>query len=160
MLTLFVVVFIGAIACAVAYRLRKEQGLRAAGSNIKRDYDAIRTAHIYSSPIIGASEFWDAITPSSLNETGAEAQLLERGAIRFVSQSYGYEAIMDQLADEEDEHRLRFSFVSWRGRSGGIEYATQMQVLLTSVEKALLALDPFVTVRHERMATKHRTKFI
>ena len=67
---------------------------------------------------------------------------------------------MDQLEDEGGEHRLRFNFVRWQSRNGGVTYGTQMLVLLTSVEKILLGLDPFVTVRHERMATKHRAKLI
>ena len=54
----------------------------------------------------------------------------------------------------------RFAFTGWKTRNGGVYGYSEMNMLITAVEKALLAIDPDAVVETNRMKVKSKMSIL
>ena len=79
--------------------------------------------------------------------------------MQFAGPGNEYAAQLRALEDENGEHRLLFCFTSWNTHRGTATNMDSMNRLMTALEKAMLGLDPYVTVRSQLVDVKSKAKF-
>ena len=72
--------------------------------------------------------------------------------------SYAWNAKLVYLGTKEGKSVFSFSFTAWKSRNGAPFNTNSMNVMMTSVEKIFLALDPATTVESHQMQLKSKMR--
>lgn len=62
--------------------------------------------------------------------------------------------------DEAGKAVYSFQYLSWKTHNGGVQYGDQMNMLLTSLEKMFLGIDPNTQVKTRLLETKTSHSFL
>ena len=150
------------IVAVVMYALKRGNKLREQGLITARPSQFVEREYTYASPVFDFNQLLDAIRQIDFDAVGANvgwkasrAQLM----VEFDSSANEYKALLSTLEDANGEHRFQFSFLKWATRNGSARNTESMNRLMTALEKAMLGLDPYVTVRSELVATKSKARF-
>lgn len=99
----------------------------------------------------------EKIKSVDLSDTKASIQYdFEGQKTIFFKSNDGWNAALDWIGEEDGKNRFRFYFPAWRVSRNGIVNTMSMNVALTAIEKAILALDPTATVESRKLQTKRQ----
>ena len=151
------------LVLAVIYGRKRGVGLREQGLITDRPSQFVEREYIYASPVFDFDQLLDAIKRIDFDTVGASVGWKAdraRRLVQFSSTAYEYQAVLAAIEDKDGEHRYRFSFPRWTSHRNLPKNAESMNRLMTALEKAMLGLDPYVTVRSELVETKSRSKLL
>ena len=155
---LWVVLISGVIiAAAVGVGLKRNKRLIEEGKIIKRDISFIECAEIF---VLKNADF-EAVL-SKLRESILDEKLSwskREGGVVFKS-GHGWTAQLTLNEQNADTYEYCFLFSAWQTRKGMPIGAETMNMLLTSVEKAFLSIDPDTQVNSVRQKLKTKTSFL
>jgi len=145
---------------APIYKQAAEQGaaLMAEGRIINRDADFMKNAQTFTLAKISM----DSLISAMKNEGLPFAELeWKTGADAMTFKGSDWDAQMVKTENSNGLDSYRFSFLQWNQvQYGGASNFTQMNVLLTAIEKAFLKLDPNTKVQTERIKINTNSKFL
>ena len=159
------VVFIGIFAVlyfifSPIYTQAAEQGnaLIEAGMIIHRDAEFMKNAYIFSLSKIDMDDLIAAMKDEGLPFAELE---WKTGTDAMTFRGSHWDAQMVKLESGEAGDQYQFKFLQWEIMPyGGATHFTQMNILLTAIEKAVLKLDPHTTVQTERIKIETNSRFI
>lgn len=67
-----------------------------------------------------------------------------------------WEGILREVGKSEDKYRYQFNFTTWQTQYGKNTETVEMNLFLTSLEKAFLSLDPEVSVEKRLLKVKSK----
>ena len=146
------------IALAVGSAHRKN--LIDEGKAIRRNGHFWESMEIFSTGIpyadvlgaVGRTEYGDIKADVYPNVNGEHAVLWKS--------KHAWNAKLSWLGEQEGKQIYRFSFTGWRTRNGSPYRVDTMNMMMTRIEKMILAMDPSATVETHKMQLKSRTRFI
>lgn len=164
-MSLIFALVLGAAIIAVVVVIGQKRGAeqREQGLIAERDYGFVEKEYIYSSPVFDFDQLLDAIKQidfeTAVSGVGFNANRAQR-VMEFSSPTYDFQAQLSSLEDKDGEHRFRYCFTHWSTHNGTPRHMGKMNLLMTAMEKSMLMLDPFVTVRSRYMKTKSKAKLL
>ncbi|MDR3209051.1 MAG: hypothetical protein LBT36_00280 [Oscillospiraceae bacterium] len=157
---LIVAISVVIVAAWLYLNLRRNKKLLEAGRIIKRDSHFIESSETFT---LSGGEFAKLVPAlQTMDITGTGVSWESKGATQTVSfkSGNGWTAVLTALERGGEKYRYRFQFTGWKTRNGAPLSEDTMNMLLTSLEKAFLTLDPNTQVETERFKTKSKTKFL
>jgi len=141
----------------VAPVIREAGKLESEGKIITRDVNFVETAQIFTISKVSMENLIAAMKNEGLPFAGLEWKT-SSDAMGF--KYNGWSAQMTKT-DGDDTHDIyRFSFTQWQTmRYGTAADITQMNQLLTAIEKAFIKLDSSAKVKTERLKVQTKNKF-
>jgi len=163
---IWVVILIGvaALAGTFYYWKNKQASTIESGDAIKRDNDFFKQEHNFTTAITSITELGNAIDKGTLdrNKVSFEPKY-ENGRIFFHNQSMSgtFGATLKFVETVDDKFIYQFKVNAWREKSG-IAYTDLIaaNVLLTTIEKAVLSLDNEATISRKHATYTTKTKFM
>ena len=158
-MTLIVIAAIAIMALLAWISYKSKQQLREKGLIITREAKFYQKKQI----IRTTASFEDIakkLKEADLNQAGASAKygVGDNKAILFDSQQFKWTAILEQT-EQSDKNIFEFAFTKWQTQNGMVVSADSMNVLLTYIEKAFLALDQTTTIESQAQQIKSKTSF-
>ena len=151
------------LVIVIIYAQKRGDKIREQGFITRRPSQFVEREYTYASPVFDFNQLLDAIRQIDFVAVGAnvgwKASRTQR-MVEFDSPANEYKALLRTLEDANGEHRFQFSFPSWTEHKGLPKNGESMNRLMTALEKAMLGLDPYVTVRSELVATKSKSQFL
>lgn len=83
----------------------------------------------------------------------------EGGGQSFLFTGSTWSARLYRKNDEAGKTIYSFQYLNWKTHNGGIMYEDYMNMLLTSIEKMFLSIDPDTQVKTRLLETKTSHKF-
>lgn len=149
----------GLLAVAVFIGQQRSKKLEDEGKIVKRDASFIESAEVFT---LSGGDFADLVPAlEKMNLSGTGASWESKGATRTVyfKSGHGWAAQLQALESDSEKSRYSFQFTNWQTRKGMPWRVDTMNMLLTSVEKAFLSLDPSTQVETTRIKTKSKPSF-
>jgi hypothetical protein len=144
---------------APIYKQAYEQGnaLMSEGRIINRDAEFMKNAQTFSLAKINMESLITAMKNEGLPFDGLEWRT---GPDVMTFKGSNWDAQMVKLASNNERDKFQFSFLKWETMPyGGAVNFTQMNVLLTAIEKAFLSLDSTTKVQTERIKVDTKNNF-
>ena len=167
MQVVIVILVLGVILGLVfAINSRNKRDLLEQGKIIERKTEFFRQAHLFTTKIQSISDIGNAINQTVLNEEKISFEpRYDQGIIVFHNQkAFGtFAAALRTLGkDDEGMHQYNFQVEAWRERDNSItrQDIFGANVLLTSIEKAMLQLDPDTKVDSAKFKTKTKRSLL
>ena len=143
-----------------ARRKYKKQGIEN-GDIIERekafweDEEVLFTTASYEDILsaIKKTDFRKALVTITPNINGQKVVL-------FQNKTFGFNAILQYNGKQNNEHEYVFCFPSWTTRNYTVPGEGMMNILMTTVEKMFLILDPDTEAEVHRMKATTKTRFI
>ncbi len=127
------------------------------GKIIKRDASFMESAQTFTIKSVSMEDLIAALKQEGLPFAGLE---WKTGNQAMGFRYSGWTAEMVKLAGDGSRDKYKFSFTQWQTmRYGNAVNATQMNQLLTAIEKAFIKLDPSAKVSTERIQVKTKSSF-
>lgn len=158
---LAIIISVPIIAVCIVYGMKMGGELRAQGKIVKREASFYEREFVYATPVFDLNALVEAVRRINFADAGAGVGWridASRQAVVFTNPSAQFEAQLQALPDGAGEHRFRFCFTHWRSRKSMTQGLTAMNCLMTALEKAMLWLDPYVTVRSQVRQIKSRSE--
>lgn len=155
-----VVVIVVAIIIGVTVGMKQKNvidKLISEGRMIKRDIDFMEKNYFYTSPIATYKQIYEKLNSSDLSGTGVSWNG-RIGDISFQS-TLGWSARLAEVESDDGNHKYLFHFTNWETYRGIPQNTTSMNVLLTTVEKCILSVDPTTKVTTTEMKLKTKSHF-
>jgi len=142
----------------VAPLFKQADTMLASGQIIKRDADFMKNSQTFTISRVGMDALINAIKDKGLPYDGLEWKTGD-GVMTFKSRYW--EAQMIKLDSDDSCDKWQFTFLSWEeGSYGSATGHTEMNAVMTAIEKAFIALDPNTKVQTERIKVNTKSKFI
>lgn len=101
----------------------------------------------------------EKIRDNSFDSCPVSIQFDNNGRQSVLFKSGTWSASLDCLDTQGDKEVFRFNFLQWDTRRGIPYGLDSMNVLMTTIEKIFLSIDPATTVETRKMEVKSKTKF-
>ena len=128
----------------------------ASGKIILRDPDFMKNAQIFTLSKVSMDDLIAALKNEGLPFVGLE---WKTGNDAMGFRYSDWTAQMVKIGSDENCDRYEFVFLQWQTIRGSAVSFTQMNQLLTAVEKAFLRLDPSTKVQTERNKINTKSSF-
>jgi len=145
---IFVVLY---FICAPLYKQAAE--LQAQGKIITRNPNFVETAQIFILSNVSMENIIAALKAEGLPFAGLEWKTGD-DAMGFWYDKWTAQVV--KIDSDDDRDRYKFNFTEWQPYAGTAVNSTQMNQLLTAIEKAFIKLDSNTKVQTERI--KFNTK--
>ena len=157
---LVLVFLLAAVIAGVAIMLRKqkEDELVGQGKAIHRKLGFWEEAEVFSTntPYEAVLE---AVKGTDYSEMKATVYPNVNGEQAVLWKStHAWNAMLKYTGEKEGKQTYRFAFTGWKTRNGGVYSPESMNMMVTSVEKMLLSLDPSTTVETHKMQLKTNSR--
>lgn len=130
------------------------------GKAIKRETEFYKNEEFFTASI-PADTAIEKVSQVCVNGVKASAGRLRSGHIGVAFGYKGYwTATFAYLGTKGEKALYRFAFTGWKTRNGGVYGYSEMNMLMTAVEKALLSLDPDTVVETHRMKIKSKMSIL
>lgn len=130
------------------------------GKAIKRETEFYKNEEFFTAAI-PANTAIEKISQVNVNGVKASAGRLRSGHIGVGFGFKGYwTATFAYLGAKDEKALYRFAFTGWKTRNGGVYGYSEMNMLITAVEKALVAIDPDAVVETHRMKVKSKMSIV
>jgi len=156
---IFVIVIVYAIAMAIRTSIKRKE-LTAAGDIKTRQKNWIYQTTTFSTSTDSLDKIYQVMDIAKLRAAGIECGSVANGAVKFrlttasthLMDSRGTREVMWEtnlitLPMNGQAHQYKFSFQNVHTVNGSPQGAVGMNMLLTQIEKAVLALDPQAQVQ-------------
>ncbi|MBQ6469161.1 MAG: hypothetical protein IJJ50_03800 [Lachnospiraceae bacterium] len=146
------------IAIAVGNSRQKE--LMSEGKIVKRDYSFWENMEIFSTGIPYAAVL-NAVRNTDYSDLKADVYPNVNGQAAVLwKSSHAWNAKLLYAGENAGRQIYRFSFTGWRTRNGSPYRPDTMNMMMTRIEKMILAMDPSATVETHKMQLKSRPRFL
>jgi len=157
----FIIILISIALVAVVYVLGKKRrdALIADNRIVNRPYEFFKNAEIFT--LTGASfeRVVQGVLDADFSGAGASATKSDsRKAVNFKGPTWKAEFYKKDNDGERDVYY--FHFQSWDARNGTPYGLTEMNILLTAVEKVFLAIDPAAQVKTVPIKVTSKPSFL
>ena len=155
------IIAVVAIAGGILFmRYKKAKDLQAAGKTFPRKGAFWEEESIFTTSATYAS-LAAAVQNCDFSECRASVtpDFNDRQWVYFTS-SNAWTALLEYSGEQEGRNLFKFSFMSWETHNEAPRDINSMNMVLTSVEKLFLALDPEALVQTQPMQIKSRTHFL
>lgn len=150
-----VILFIAVFAAIAAYLLYNERKHKAAGTAIDRSFDFMECIETFTLRRVSDEEFVAAMKAGPVTDQSHTTMKGNASRIEFCG---AFDAVLERLEQTDEKSVYQFKFTRWRTSDGTPSLA--MNILLTSVEKAFLALDPNTQVTSKMGDYKTKVNFL
>ena len=150
------IIIIVVVAAVFIVRNMWEQRFISEGKMIKRSGDFYQEASEFTLKSIPDEQIAEAIKKIPCSEIGVSKKG-DTGRAIFTSSNF--EAELVRKSSEPGKMVYQFQFTHWRERRGVLYGVNYMNMLLTSIEKMFLELDPTAKVRTWKLKTSTKVKF-
>ena len=152
---LFLAILIGfaILGGAIYYGAKKHEQLLEKGLIRKRSVEFDREAHFFTTSV-DFPRLWNELNNMEYNTPVSYS--LSQNSHMITYKGGGWEGVLREEGEKEGNHRYCFSFTSWKTRNGTNMYITEMNIFLTSLEKAFLRLDAEVSVATKMLKIKSK----
>ena len=142
----------------VAPTVKNAAKLHTEGKTVTRDVNFTRNAQIFTLSKMPM----DALISAMKNEGLPFDGLSWKAGEDAMSFSYNqWDAQMIKLPNDDEYDKFRFSFTGWQTmKYGQAVDITQMNQLLTAIEKAFIKLDPNTKVKTEQIKVNTKSSFL
>ena len=149
---------LGAVYFITAPLFKAADNLLSSGMIITRDADFMKNAQIFMLSKMSMDTLISAMKKEGLPFDGLSWKAGE-DAMSF---SYNqWDAQMIKLPNDYEYDKFRFSFTGWQTmKYGQAVDITQMNQLLTAIEKAFIKLDPNTKVKTEQIKVNTKSSFL
>jgi len=106
----------------------------------------------------GYDAVMDALKNADYSDAGASVYQSEDNSLLFKS-SHSWNARLTYNGEQDGKNVFCYSLINWKTHNGLPWRIDTMNMMLTSVEKAFLSLDPNTMVETHKMETKTKTSF-
>lgn len=156
-IVIIVVAVVAGIVVLIIRQMRFRR-MKEEGKVVKRSYAYEREAEIFTLSNADFGKVVEALQQTDLSKSHISwGSSGESQTISF--QTYCWKAELFRLENEGELFRYQFQFTHWETHNGGIKNYTNMNVLLTAVEKLFLQLDPNTKVATERQKVHSKPNF-
>jgi len=159
--TMFIWIGLGIVVVVgffVAPLFKQADAMFASGQIIKRDADFMKNSQTFTISRVGMDALIAAIKDKGLPYEGLEWRTGD-GVMTFKSRYW--EAQMIKLDSDDNCDKWQFTFLSWEETKYGSAIShTEMNAVMTAVEKAFIALDPNTKVQTERIKVNTNSRFL
>ena len=141
----------------VAPLFKQADEMLASGAIVTRDADFMNNIHIFTLAKVSMESLISAMKNEGLPFSGLE---WKTGTDIMAFKYSDWTAQLVRLNDSEDFDMFEFGFLQWQtNKYGGSVTVTQMNQLLTAIEKAFIGLDSNTRVKTERGKVTSKTSF-
>lgn len=156
--TAYIIAFL-IIALMIWYYSKKEDRLKEEGKIVNREPQYWRLTSYFSTQALKDAIFSSLQSSAVLSENKINVQQgSAAGSTLIFSYKNKWTAELTYSGEKDGSHRYEFSFPHMTTRNGSPYGETEMNITLTAVEKAFLALDPNTTVRTREGQYKSKVK--
>ena len=156
--TIIIIAVIAFIAIATYSKMQTNKKLFEEGKIIKRRDSFWEDAEIFTTTA-SYEDVREAVSKTDFSDSGVSITPDLDGDKAILFQSGGaWNAVIDCLEENGGTYTHRFYFPAWQTRNGVPNKLETMNVIMTSVEKMFLSLDPTVTVETRRQQVKTKSK--
>ena len=155
-----VAVVVVLVVVAQLVYLRRNKAMISGGKIIKRDISFQEYAEIFT---LSNADFTIVIPAlKSMDISGTGVSWESKGGTKTVDfkSSHEWAARLTSLEGDGEKYRYCFQFTEWQTNKGVPWRQDTMNILLTSIEKAFLSIDPNTQVVTERIKTKSKSSFL
>lgn len=145
-------------AAVFYYMYQRHKKLVDSGKVIERERNFVEKAEDF----VLTSEVPDEVSRRLQSLPYAEMKASMRvadGGQSFLFTGSTWSAKLFRKNDEAGKAVYSFQYLNWKTRDGGVMYEDHMNMLLTSIEKMFLSIDPNTQVRTRLLETKTSHKF-
>lgn len=154
------VLILGIVVIAVIlgyFSAQKQKELLSEGKIAKRDMGFEDYAEIFTIRDVSFSEIWAELkTADYSGKVNGSADVANE---RVVYKGSDWEAHLYHMKEEQERNAYCFEFLKWRTHNGITQSATDMNIVLTTIEKVFLKIDPNTQVSKRKNITKSKPKF-
>ena len=154
--TLILILAISAVLFYIMYLRQKK--LVDSGQIIKRDSSYMEKAHIFTLTNGDWPRVWEELRTADYHGTCSGTKDSTRPLVLYKGVNWTAELYKCGTVEGEKD-TYRFQFTHWETRQGLIQYESDMNTLLTTVEKTFLKIDPQTQVSEQAIDIKTKTKF-
>jgi|LAHS01.1.fsa_nt_gb hypothetical protein len=137
--TVLILIFVSAIAIGISVWYKSK--LLGEGKIIERDRDFAEYAEIFTLRSVPFPEMAEIIQATDFKKNGRADISGTAGNLTLRTGAY-YEAKLTCTEHNEGTMTYRFEFIHWKSSHGSPEFANEMNMLTTTVEKMFLGIDP------------------
>ena len=153
----FLIIIVIAVIITVA-NINKKKQLQAEGKTIHRDVGFWSNKELFTTAAT-YDQVKTCVKNNSFDGCPVSMQYNVNGKQSIVFHSGTWNAELDCLETQGDKNVFRFCFTTWDARHGYPYGENSMNILMTTIEKIFLALDPATTVETRRMEVSTKSKF-
>lgn len=139
------------------FAYQKQKQLLDEGKIISRDYGFEDYAEIFTIKDVSFDEIWDALKKADYS--GKVSGNVDKANERVLYKGVDWEAHLYHMKNEDDRNAYCFEFTRWSTRKGMTQSATDMNIVLTTIEKVFIGIDPDAQVSKRKNITKSKPKF-
>ena len=140
------------------YMYQRHKKLVDSGKVIDRERNFVEKAEDFIVSLEAPSEVQKRIKALPYSEMKATMRTEGNGQ-SFLFTGSTWSARLCRKGDEAGKAVYSFQYLSWKTHNGGIMYEDHMNMLLTSIEKMFLSIDPGAQVKTRLLETKTSHKF-
>lgn len=140
------------------YMYWRHKKLVDSGKVINRESNFVEKAEDFILALGASDEVSKRIQSLPYTEIKASMRI-ENGGQSFLFTGSTWSARLYRKNDEAGKAVYSFQYLNWKTHNGGIMYEDLMNMLLTSIEKMFLGIDPNTQVKTRLLETKTSHKF-
>lgn len=140
------------LVAIIVRNTKREKSMAEDGLIIERRHNFVKQAEIFTTKA-SIPDFHAAFEKMDKPPMGLTWDGDSRKGLYFKT-NLGFEAQLLAMNSDSDAHRYQFNFTKWRTYNGTPQYITEMNALVTAVEKAFLSVDPSTKVETQDMKVK------
>ena len=135
----------------------RDKKLASEGKIIKRSGDFVEKAEDFILDLSDPGIVVEKVRALSYNEIKSSVQIEGNGQ-SFLFTGANWSARLYRKGDNDGKAVYSFQYLNWKEDRGIIQYALHMNMLLTSIEKMFLSIDPNTQVKTRMLevTTKHK----
>lgn len=141
------------------YMYQRHKKLVDSGKVIERGRDFVEKAEDFFIAPESSAQVAERIRLLPYEEMKASMKTENNGQ-SFLFTGVTWSARLYRKKDEAGKAVYSFQYLNWKTYNGGIQYGDQMNMLLTSIEKMFLGIDPNTQVKTRLLETKTRHSFL
>lgn len=151
-------IIIAVVVIITVANINKKKQLQAEGKTIYRDVGFWNNKELFTTAAT-YDQVKTSVKNNSFDGCSVSIQYDVNGKQSIVFRSSTWNAELNCLETQGDKNLFWFCFTTWDARHGYPYGENSMNILMTTIEKIFLALDPSTTVENRKMEVKTKTKF-
>lgn len=156
MTTFIIIVFVGFIVFAVYYNVKRQKKLTSEGRILPRPGNWYLNAETFTLSGADFGRVTAGIQTADLAGAGVSVKKSdEKKALWFVGGTW--QSVLHQKEDADGKNVYDYFLQHWKEHNGATQNVVEMNMVLTAVEKTLLAIDPAAQVTTRPLDVKTRT---
>lgn len=162
---LIVIISVAFLIGLISYYKGKEKSAIEEGIAINRGQDFFKQIHIFKTKTASLDVIYQKMEKSAFSERSISSKFDPQSEkVVFVNNEVGgsFVATLKFRDRKEGLFLYAFQFDHWRTHNGGISYKDMLggNIVLTSIEKAMIALDSETTITREFVKVKSKTTLL